>query len=85
MKITNSLDWYKSVDEIKSLVSKTDSNYSMDVTLKTLRPMITELSKMEVEGRRRRKMPLNYVPLLEKINQELEDIQMDMFVFSLSK
>jgi hypothetical protein len=85
MQITNSLDWDKVSWNLKSIGSKAHNDPKFAKVLTNVGCMVRELSNMEVEARRTKKLPSKYRELLAQINEEIENLEMLIMLAALAK
>lgn len=85
MHISSSLDWPDVSTKLRQNGHKVGADPKFGKMLKHLDDLVRQLSNIEVDIRRTRKIPSTYSELVAKINNEINEVEMILMMSALYK
>lgn len=83
MNINSSLDWTEVRSKLRENANRIGGDPRFQKMLTHLENLVRDLSNLEVDIRRTRKIPARYPELLAKINEEIGEVEMILMMSAL--
>lgn len=85
LRIEKAADWYPVETELREYLRNLGHNSEVHAIVRSFSKMIAELGDIEVEQRRLHRTLPKHAELVDKINQNLLDLEKHIFMVKLAK